>query len=69
MLREIISYSKSFDDFLKNCTNSGIEYVYKPSNNVKLKFKLSGEGQRFTRADTLSDEFEPEAITETIDTA
>ncbi|MGN1100919.1 MAG: conjugal transfer protein, partial [Huintestinicola sp.] len=39
-------------------------------NKVKLKFRLSGEGQRrFTRADTLGDEFEPEAITETIDTA
>ena len=70
MLREIISYSKSFEDFLKNCTDSGIEYVYTPQNKVKLKFKLSDEGQqRFTRADTLGDEFEPEAITETIETA
>ena len=70
MLREIISYSRSFEDFLKNCTDSGIEYVYKPSNKVKLKFKLSGEGQqRFTRADTLGDEFEPESIKATIDTA
>ena len=70
LLREIISYSRSFEDFLKNCTDSGIEYVYTPQNKVKLKFRLSGEGQqRFTRADTLGDEFEPEAITETIDTA
>lgn len=70
MLREIISYSRSFEDFLKNCTDSGIEYVYTPQNKVKLKFKLSGEGQqRFTRADTLGDEFEPSAITETIETA
>ncbi len=70
MLREIISYSRSFEDFLKNCTASGIEYVYTPQNKVKLKFKLSGEGQqRFTRADTLGDEFEPENIKETIDTA
>lgn len=70
LLREIISYSKSFEEFLKNCTNSGIEYVYKPNNKVKLKFRLSGEGQqRFTRADTLGDEFEPKAITETIETA
>ena len=70
MLREIIAYSRSFEEFLKNCTDSGIEYVYKPSNKVKLKFRLSGEGQqRFTRADTLGDEFEPEAITETIETA
>ena len=70
MLREIISYSRSFEDFLKNCNGSGIEYVYTPQHKVKLKFKLSGEGQqRFTRADTLGDEFEPEAITETIETA
>ena len=70
MLREIISYSKSFEEFLKNCTDSGIEYVYTPQNKVKLKFKLSGEGQqRFTRADTLGDEFEPESIKETIETA
>ena len=70
MLREIISYSKSFEEFLKNCTDSGIEYVYTSQNKVKLKFKLSGEGQqRFTRADTLGDEFEPESIKETIETA
>lgn len=70
LLREIISYSRSFEDFLKNCTASGIEYVYTPQNKVKLKFKLSGEGQqRFTRADTLGDEFEPSTITETIETA
>ncbi|MBR6985727.1 MAG: conjugal transfer protein, partial [Ruminococcus sp.] len=49
---------------------SGIEYVYTPQNKVKLKIKLSGEGQqRYTRADTLGDEFEPSAITETIETA
>ena len=70
MLREIISYSKSLEEFLKNCTDSGIEYVYTPQNKVKLKFRLSGEGQqRFTRADTLGDEFEPENIEATIDTA
>ena len=68
MLREIISYSKSFEDFLKNCTASGIEYVYTPQNKVKLKFKLSGEGQqRFTRADTLGEKFEPESIKATIE--
>ena len=70
MLKEIISYSRSFEDFLKNCTDRSIECVYTPQNKVKLKFRLSGEGQqRFTRADTLGDEFEPKAITETIDTA
>jgi len=44
--------------------------VYTPQNKVKLKFRLSGEGQqRFTRSDTLGDEFEPENIKATIDTA
>ena len=67
MLREIISYSRSFEDFLKNCTDSGIEYVYTPKNKYKLKFKLSGDGQqRFTRADTLGADFTPERITEQI---
>ncbi len=67
MLREIISYNKSFEEFLKNCTSSGIEYVYTPQNKVKLKFKLSGEGQqRFTRADTLGADYTPERITEQI---
>lgn len=70
LLDEIISYSKSFEEFLKNCTDSRIEYVYTPQNKVKLKFRLSGEGQqRFTRAETLDDRFEPKAITETIGTA
>ena len=59
MLREIIAYSRNFDDFLKNCTDSGIEYVYTPQNKIKLKFKLSGEGQqRFTRADCTEDDRE-----------
>lgn len=67
MLREIISYSRSFEDFLKNCTDSGIEYVYTPQNKVKLKFKLSDEGQqRFTRADTLGEGFTVESITKQI---
>lgn len=70
LLDEVISYSKSFDDFLSHCTDSGIEYVYKPQNKVKLKFRLKDEGQqRFTRADTLGEKYEPEAITETIETA
>ena len=70
MLREIISYSKSFEEFLKNCADSGIECVYTPQNKVKLNFKLSGEGQqRFTRADTLGEEFEPENIKATIERA
>ena len=69
-IAEVAFYSKDFFDFLQMCTECGIEYVYKPQNKVKLKFKLSGEGQqRFTRADTLGDEFEPSAITETIETA
>ena len=69
-IAEVMLYSRDFADFLRNCTTAGIEYVYTPKNKYKLKFKLSGEGQqRFTRADTLGDEFEPSAITETIETA
>ena len=69
-IAKVMLYSRDFADFLKNCTSAGIEYVYTPKNKYKLKFKLSGEGQqRFTRADTLGDEFEPSAITETIETA
>ena len=67
LLREIIAYSKSFEEFLKNCTDSGIEYVYTPQNKVKLKFRLSGDGQqRFTRADTLGADYTAERITEQI---
>ena len=63
LLDEIISYSKNFEDFLKNCTDSGIEYVYTPRNKVKLKFFLKDEGQqRFTRADTLGENYTPERI-------
>ena len=69
-LRELISYSKSFDDFLQKCVENGIEYDYKPQNKVKLKFRFKDEGQqRFTRADTLGAEFEPDAIIATIETA
>lgn len=41
--------------------------MYKPSNKVKLKFRLSGEGQqKFTRADTLGEEYTAERIAEQI---
>ena len=70
LLDEIISYSKNFEDFLKNCTDSGIEYVYTPRNKVKLKFRLKDEGQqRFTRADTLGENYTPERIAEQIQKA
>ena len=66
-IAEVAIYSKSFEDFLQRCTECGIEYVYKPQNKYKLKFKLSGDGQqRFTRADTLGADFTPERITEQI---
>ena len=66
-IAEVMLYSRDFADFLKNCTVSGIEYVYTPKNKYKLKFKLSGEGQqRFTRADTLGEGFTVERITEQI---
>ena len=67
-IAEVVLYSRSFDDFLRNCADSGIEYVYKPSNKVKLKFRLSGEGQqKFTRADTLGEEYTAERIAEGIE--
>lgn len=60
-------YSRDFADFLRNCTASGIEYVYTPQNKYKLKFKLSGDGQqRFTRAYTLGADYTAERIAEQI---
>ena len=66
-IAEVMLYSRDFKDFLEKCRECGIEYVYKPSNKVKLKFRLSGDGQqKFTRADTLGADFTPERITEQI---
>lgn len=66
-IAEVMLYSLDFVDFLRNCTASGIEYVYTPKNKYKLKFKLSGDGQqRFTRAETLGEGFTVESITEQI---
>ena len=67
-IAEVAFYSRNFADFLQNCSASGIEYVYKPSNKVKLKFRLSGEGQqKFTRADTLGEDYTAERIAEQIE--
>ena len=58
---------RAWADFLEKCSECSIEYVYKPSNKVKLKFRLSGDGQqKFTRADTLGADFTPERIAEQI---
>ncbi len=66
-IAEVMLYSRDFKDFLEKCSECGIEYVYKPSNKVKLKFRLSDDGQqKFTRADTLGADFTPERITEQI---
>ncbi|WP_242831528.1 relaxase/mobilization nuclease domain-containing protein [Ruminococcus albus] len=66
-IAEVMLYSRDFKDFLEKCSECGIEYVYKPSNKVKLKFRLSGDGQqRFTRAETLGESFTVESITEQI---
>lgn len=66
-IAEVAFYSKDFSDFLQRCTECGIEYVYKPQNKVKLKFRLSGEGQqKFTRADTLGEEYTAEKLAEQI---
>ena len=71
-LRQIIAgiacQSKDLNDFFKRCTENGIEYVYKPNNKVKLKFRLKGQGQqRFTRADTLGADYTPERLAEQIE--
>ena len=67
-IAEVAFYSKNFTDFLQRCTECGIEYVYKPNNKVKLKFRLKDEGQqKFTRADTLGADYTPERIAEQIE--
>lgn len=67
-IAEVAFYSKNFEDFLQRCTECGIEYVYKLQNKVKLKFRLSGEGQqKFTRADTLGENYTAEKIAEQIE--
>ena len=66
-IAEVMLYSRDFKDFLEKCSECGIEYVYKPSNKVKLKFRLSGDGQqKFTRADTLGADYTAERIAEQI---
>ena len=66
-IAEVMLYSRDFKDFLEKCSECGIEYVYKPSNKVKLKFRLSGDGQqKFTRADTLGAAYTVERISEQI---
>ena len=67
-IAEVAFYSKNFEEFLQRCSECDIEYVYKPSNKVKLKFRLSGEGQqKFTRADTLGEEYTAERIAQSIE--
>lgn len=65
-IAEIVCYSKDLADFFNNCTANGIEYVYKPSNKYKLKFKMNGQ-ERFTRAETLGEEYTAERIVEQIE--
>ena len=66
-IAEVMLYSRDFADFLNNCTSAGIEYVYTPKNKYKLKFKLSGDGQqRFTRAETLGEDYTAERVAEQI---
>jgi len=67
-IAEVAYYSKDFSDFLQRCSESGIEYSYTPSRKVKLKFRLKDEGQqRFTRADTLGEDYTAERIAEQIE--
>jgi hypothetical protein len=65
-IAEVAYDSKNLDDFFQKCVENGIEYVYKPYNKVKLKFRMEGQ-QRFTRADTLGEEYSPERIAEQIE--
>lgn len=65
-LAELVYNSKSLDDFFSQCTANGIEYVYKPSNKYKLKFRMQGQ-ERFTRAETLGEEYTAERIVEQIE--
>lgn len=66
LISEIIAYSKDFDDFLRNCENSGIEAVYTPHTKNKLKFRMQGQA-RYTRAKTLGEKFEPDNILSAIE--
>ncbi|MDE6833927.1 MAG: relaxase/mobilization nuclease domain-containing protein [Ruminococcus sp.] len=65
-IAEIAYYSKSLKDFFRNCTESGIEYIYKPNNKYKLKFRMQGQ-ERFKRAETLGEEYTAERILEQIE--
>ena len=65
-IAEIAYYSKNLDDFFKNCTDIGIEYVYKLNNKYKLKFRMQGQ-ERFTRAETLGEQYTAERIAEQIE--
>jgi len=65
-IAEIAYYSKNLEDFFRNCTESGIEYVYKLNNKYKLKFRMQGQ-ERFTRAETLGEEYTAERIAEQIE--
>ena len=64
-LAKIILKSNDFDDFLRHCDEKGIEAVYTPDKKVKMKYRLEGQ-ERFTRADTLGEEYLPENIAENI---
>ena len=67
MIKAIAEQSADLSDFFERCTECGIEYVYTPRNKVKLKFRLKEQGQqRFTRADTLGEDYTPEKLAEQI---
>ena len=67
MIKAMVEQSADLSDFFKRCTECGIEYVYTPRNKIKLKFRLKEQGQqRFTRADTLGEEYTPEHLAEQI---
>lgn len=51
---EAIMQSADFDDFLKNIRAKNIECIYTPKNVIKIKFRMTNDGQeRFARGRTL----------------
>jgi hypothetical protein len=64
-LKKLINFSigecKNFDDFLEFMKSNGVEVVYRPDNEVKLKFRMTGQ-QKFTRAKTLGSNYDVSAI-------
>lgn len=54
VIDETIMESESFDNFLKKLCEKDIECIYTPDNLIKIKFRMTVQGQeRFARGKTL----------------